>query len=60
MNAAILHSPKKKSVDYSETRNKIPVLVKSIKSSKAISVNQTINQAVNSEAQSYTFVGIAG
>ncbi|MFT4845456.1 MAG: hypothetical protein ACI97H_001024, partial [Marinobacter psychrophilus] len=23
-------------------------------------VNQTVNQAVNSEAQTYTFVGIAG
>ena len=53
MNAATLHSPKKNSVDYPETKIKKPVLVKSLRSSKAVIKNHT-------ETQIYTFVGIAG
>jgi hypothetical protein len=60
MNTAILHSPKKNTVDDSEVRINKPALVKSIKSSNTVTANQTVNQAVNSEAQTYTFVGIAG
>jgi hypothetical protein len=60
MNTAILHSPKKNTVDDSEVRINKPALVKSIKSSNTVTANQAVNQAVNSEAQTYTFVGIAG
>ena len=56
MNAATLHSPKKNSVDYPETKIKKPVLVKSLRSSKAVIKNHT----ENTETQIYTFVGIAG
>ncbi len=56
MNTAILHSPKKSSADYSATKIKKPVLVKSLRSSKAV----IKNYVENTEAQTYTFVGIAG
>jgi hypothetical protein len=56
MNAAILHSPKKSSADSSATKIKKPVLVKSLRSSKAA----IKSHAENTEAQAYTFVGIAG
>ncbi len=60
MNTAILHSPKKNTADDSEARVNKPALVKSLKSPKIVTENQAVNQAVNSEAQTYTFVGIAG
>jgi hypothetical protein len=60
MSTAILHSPKKNTASDSEARINKPALVKSIKSSKTVTANQAVNQAGNSEAQTYTFVGIAG
>ena len=56
MNAAILHSPKKNSVDYSETKIKKPVLVKSSQVPKAV----VENHVTKTETHTYTFVGIAG
>jgi hypothetical protein len=56
MNTAILHSPKKSYADYSATKIKKPVLVKSLRSSKAV----IKNHVENTEVQAYTFVGIAG
>lgn len=56
MNAAIVHSPEKNSADYSETKIKKPVLIKSVKLPKAV----VENSAVKYEENTYTFVGIAG
>lgn len=56
MQAAISHAPEKNNVDYSGTKIKKPVLVKSIQPSKAAA----INKIVTTETQPYTFVGIAG
>jgi hypothetical protein len=56
MNAAILHSPKANSTDYSEVTTKKPILVNSIESPTK---NAEYHIAKN-ETQTYSFVGIAG
>lgn len=60
MRTAIIPSSKENYEQYLKAKPKKSALIKRVEPSQTVVVNQVVNRPVNSQVQTYTFVGIAG